>query len=183
MDKRKFDDAVEIAKKMYCTALALLDNPEEWIGWYYRSLDLEGEQQTSLKALIEEARSPDRRSQIAATAVNLINDRRGQYSEPVEAYRRRGPSPEGTAARNLAALCALWFLSERLGLKPLMRNEASEPLSVCDAVSKAINRGYKSVERIWTRRSFLIRQHPLIVMTLWAALPSAAFLGIPPENN
>ena len=56
MDEREFDHACRDREKMYCTALAVLDNSAEWIEWYYRSLDLEGEQQTSLKALM---RKPD----------------------------------------------------------------------------------------------------------------------------
>ena len=78
----------------------------------------------------------------------------------------------------------MWFLTERLGLTPIMRNEASEPHSVCDAVGDAFGMGYKNTERVWTGRTEIFRRHWPLFMTIWAELPSATLLGVrQPINN
>ena len=169
MDDKEFDLAVEIAGHIYSTTKDLVADPAGWVDWYNRTLDKDG-QTNQLRALIEEAQHPERRSTIAADAANLIQRLHDEHPDRVQPLRRRGPTPEGGAIRDFAVIAAVWFLSEHLGVEPT-RNDATDRLSPCDAVCQAVGLKYKNAERIWNGRRKLLRRNPLIVMALWAALP------------
>ena len=184
MDEAEFDVAVAAAKEVYGIVMHLLQDPPASLANLARR-EFHGR---VIPAWTAEAEDRDRRSRIAAEAVNLIDLHLG-----VEAPTRRGPHPERDADRNIGALVAMWLLSESLGLEPTMRNitqrksplpkACSEGGSVCDAVGVAMGWNYKNAERVWTDRAKIFRRHPLLVMTLWAELPSATFLGIPLTQN
>lgn len=184
MDEAEFDVAVAAAKEVYGIVMYLLQDPPASLANLARR-EFHGR---VIPAWIAAAEDWDRRSRIAAEAVNRID-----LHLSVEAPTRRGPHPEKDADRNIGALAAMWFLSESLGLEPTMRNitqrksalpkACSEGGSVCDAVGVAMRWNYKNAERVWTDRAKIFRRHPLLVMTLWAELPSATFLGIPLTQN
>ena len=179
MDRKEFEIAVEAAGEVHRLTMFLLQDPPGSLA-AVAMREFDG---AILPAWIQEAEDPERRSKIAARAVNQIDPTRH-----VQAATRQGPHPERDASRNIAALAAMWFLSERLGLRPVMRNRdkggqaGTKGGSVCDAVGIAIGTGYKSAERIWTRRANIFRRNPLIIMTLRAELPSTALWGITLEN-
>ena len=148
-----------------------MERPAEWADWYNKSLE-SGGPQSQLSALLEEARHPDRRSQIAAQAANLIGQRLDPGTEPIEAAKRRGPPPDGLAARDLAAIAAMWFLSEKFG-EPVTRNGREQTTvrhampcpSPCPEVEdKEKGYGYKNFARLWNNRARLIRKNPLLIM-------------------
>lgn len=185
MDRAEFDRAVEAARGINRLAMHLMQDPARSLANLARR-EFDGE---VLPAWIAEAEDPDRRSKIAAEAVNQIDP-----SRHVEVPIRRGPHPEmhnrgKIAARNIAALAAMWFLSERCGLEPPTRNRSkgdaasAEGGSVCDAVGFAMGLNYKNSERVWNSRAKIFLRHPLLIMTLWAELPSTALLGIPQREN
>ena len=176
MDKAEFYIAVEAAHEVYRVAVYLLQDPPASLA-AVATREFDGK---SLPAWIQEAEDPARRSKIAAEAVNRIDPQ--LY---VQAPTRQGPHPERDAARNIAGLMAMWYLSERCGLEPPTRNRhkggkaGAEGGSVCDAVGDAMGWNYKNAERIWSDRAKIFRRHPLLVMTLWAELASTAYLGVP----
>ena len=172
MDEAQFDLVVEIAGHIYSTTKELVADPAGWVDWYNRALEKDG-QTTQLRALIEDAQHPERRSTFAADAANLIQRLHDEHPERVQPFRRRGPKPEGEVIRDFAVIAAVWFLSERLGVKPT-RNEATDRLSPCDAVAQAVELKYKNTERIWNGRRELLRRNPTVVMALWAALADDA---------
>ena len=179
MDEAEFDAAVKTARKIIRLVDGIVgEDPAAWTAWYYRQLEDDGERPSAaVDALVREATDPERRSSIAARAVLVYT------GEAVEVPTKKGPKPEDHALRNLAILTALWFLSERLGLHPTRNRSkgehcAAEGGSACDVVGAAKLMGYKRIEQIWNRRGPLIRQHPLFFMALWAALPTAEFLGV-----
>lgn len=180
MDEAKFSEAVAVARETYDTVMYWLQDPARSLANLTRR-EFDGEVNP---AWIKEAEHPVRRSKLAADAVNQINPQLG-----VVAPTRRGPHPERDAARNIAALAAMWFLSEQLSLKPVTRplngipESCAEGGSVCDAVGDAMGWTYKNAERVWTSRKQIFQRHPLSIMTLWAELPSATLLGIPPTRN
>lgn len=169
MDEAEFDSAVEIAGYIYSTTKEVVADPAGWVDWYNRTLDKDG-QTTQLRALIEEAQHPERRSTFAADAANLIQRLNAEHPDRVQAFRKRGPPPDGKVVRDFAVIAAVWFLSEGLGLEPETRNDESPAHSICDAVGEAVGLGYKNTKRIWERSGELIRQNPLVVMALWSAL-------------
>ena len=181
MDEVEFSDAVELARDCRAVVEHLLQDPARSLANLARREEFDGK---VIEAWAKEAEDPVRRSKFAAQAVNWIDQRHG-----LEAPKRRGPHPERDAGRNIAALTAMWLLTERCGLKTPTRNGKQKRIyvpeacveggSVCDAVGVAMGWNYKTAQRIWTGRQRLIRRHPLLFMTLWAELPSAAFLGVP----
>ena len=185
MDEADFHEAVEVARHVREAINYLLQDPSRSLANLARR-EFDGD---VLPAWIEEAEDRDRRSKIAAAAVNQIDP-----SRRVEVPKRRCPNPEmhnrgNIAARNIAALAAMWFLCERRGLETPTRNRSKGPAasaeggSVCDAVGVAMGWNYKNAERIWSDRAKIFRRHPLLVMTLWAELPSTAYLGVPERKN
>ena len=184
MDEAEFDVAVATAKSVYGIVMYLLRDPPASLA----NLARREFRSRVIPAWIAAAEDRDQRSRIAAEAVNRIDLRLN-----VEAPTRRGPHPEKDADRNIAALAAMWFLSERLGLEPTMRNitqrksalpkACSKGGSVCDAVGVAMGWNYKNAERVWTDRAKIFRRHSLLIVALWAELPSATLLGIPLTPN
>lgn len=180
MDDAEFDLAVEVAREMRSVAMYVLQDPARSLANLARR-EFDG---AVLPAWAREAEDPESRSKIAEEAVKQLDP-----SLAVKAPTRRGQHPERDAKRNIAALAAMWFLTERLGLKPPTRNATQKRIetptacveggSVCDAVGFAFGWNYKNAERIWNRRAEIFRRHPLHVMTIWAELPSVELLGIP----
>ena len=184
MDRAEFDFAVEAAREIYRVAEYLLQDPPASLAAVARR-EFDG---AILPAWIREAEDRERRSKIFAEAVNRIDPRLD-----LQAPTRQGPHPERDASRNVAALAAVWYLSERCGLKTVTRNLIQKGVSVpnacfeggsvCDAVGVARGWNFKTALRIYTGKRKLIRCHQALFMTLWAELPSAAWLGVPQREN
>ena len=122
MDRGEFEFAVETAGEVYRLAMFLLQDPPASLAAVAKR-EFDG---AILPAWIQEAEDPEHRSKIAARAVNQMDPTRD-----VQAATRQGPHPERDASRNIAALAAMWFLSERLELRPIMRNRDKGGLAVC----------------------------------------------------
>ena len=136
MDEAEFDVAVAAAKEVYGIVMFLLQDPPASLANLARR-EFHGR---VIPAWVAEAEDRDRRSRIAAGAVNKIDPRLN-----VVVPTRRGQHPERDAARNIAVLAAMWFLSKRLGMKPVTRPVngidrcCAEGGSVCDVVGASLD--------------------------------------------